>query len=209
MEEPAVEAARLELAHRAVIAVRQDRLRAVGRVGDRVGTGRRSCRAPRPSRSVSNRPVPLRADAAQGVQEPVGAVDPVEVAGHLLAEEPAVNGCSGSPRSSTARPSSTVTSMLHVSGQSSGQTLRIVLRTGSVTGGVLKRGGLPRGNGILDPGPSPDWGSSEGLHPFDCTRLAAAMSIARPVPACVMRLSAKTPAGSGWERRRRQRRWWS
>ena len=121
MEEPPVEAAGLELAHRAVIAVRQDRLRAIGRPAI-------AANPPAIVSSASSQRDPLEpslpfgADPLQGVQQPVGAVDPVEVAGHLLAEEPAGERMVGIASEVDATPSSTVTRMLHVSGQSSGQT---------------------------------------------------------------------------------------
>ena len=88
VEEPAVEAARLELAHRPVIAIRKDRLRAVGRVGDGAELG-----GDPPERLVPRdrleSPLPLAADAEERRLEAGRAVDPVEVAGHLPAEEAA------------------------------------------------------------------------------------------------------------------------
>ena len=94
VEEPPVQAARLELAHRAVIAVGQDRLRPVARGGDRR----------EPVRDGVDRLVPrdglelalaLGPDPLHRRHQPVGAVDPIEVAGHLLAEEPAREGVFG------------------------------------------------------------------------------------------------------------------
>ena len=38
----------------------------------------------------SNRPSPFASDSLQGLKQPVRAVDPIEIAGHLLAEEPRV-----------------------------------------------------------------------------------------------------------------------
>ena len=129
MEEPPVEAARLELAHRPVVAVRQDRLRAVGRAA-RSRANRSAIVAERlvPGDPLEP-PLPLRPDPPQRVHEPVGAVDAVEVAGHLLAEEP--------PRERVLRvaaqvdraPSSTVTTMPQVSGQSCGQTPLTTVRS--------------------------------------------------------------------------------
>ena len=43
----------------------------------------------------SNRPSPLLPDPLHRVEQPIRAVDPLEVSGHLLAEEPAREGMIG------------------------------------------------------------------------------------------------------------------
>ena len=102
VEEAAVQAGALQLAHRAGVAVRQDRLRPVGGAGDLVealGDGRDGL-VPGDARELA------RATFWQ--------------------RKPWVKGCSRSPRSRTAWPSSTVTTMPQVSGQSWGQTARTI-----------------------------------------------------------------------------------
>ena len=122
MEEPPVEAAVLQLAHRAGVAVRQDRLRAVGRRGDRLEPRRDGANRLVPADALEL-PLALAADALQRVEQPVRVVDAVEVVATFWQRKPRVKGWSWSPRSSTARPSrSTVTTMPQVSGQSCGQT---------------------------------------------------------------------------------------
>ena len=94
VKEPPVKAARLELPHRPVIAVRKDRLR------PRV----RSRQRREPRRDLVERLVPsdpleaalaLGPDSSQGVQQPIRAVDPVQIPGHFLAEEPTSEGMLG------------------------------------------------------------------------------------------------------------------
>ena len=88
MEEPPIEAARLKLAHRAVIAIGQDGLRAcrgirdrpeaVGDFGESIVPGDRLESA-----------LALAANASKRREQPIGAVDALEVAGHFLAQETA------------------------------------------------------------------------------------------------------------------------
>ena len=95
MEEPPVEAAGLELAHRPAIAVGEDRLRAVGRAGDRrepLGDGVEGLVPGDPLEPALRLSCPTR---FIGWSKPIGAVDPVEEPGHLLAEEPAREGVIG------------------------------------------------------------------------------------------------------------------
>ena len=88
MEEPPVEAASLDLAVRSRIAVRQNRLWAVG--------ARRDLPKPRGNlieshlpRDALKLPRAFRADAPLGIQHPVGVIDPVLVPRHLVTEKPA------------------------------------------------------------------------------------------------------------------------
>ena len=94
MEEPPIQAGRLELAHRPAIAVREDRLGAIGRARD----------LREPPGDVVERLVPgdplesalaLAPDPFHRVEQPVRAVDPLQESGHLLAEEPAREGMIG------------------------------------------------------------------------------------------------------------------
>ena len=70
----------------------------------------------------SNRPSPFAADPLQRPEQPIGAVDPVEEPRHLLAEKPPREPMVGIAPQLDRHAVLTVTSMLHVSGQSSGQT---------------------------------------------------------------------------------------
>ena len=125
VEEAPVEAAVLELAHRAGVAVGQDRLRPVGRSRDRAE--RAAIVSSASSHEIrSNFPSPFGRRASSGTAA-VGAVDAVEIARHLLAEEPAREGMLRVALQLDGHAILTVTRMLHVSGQSSGQTfLKIV-----------------------------------------------------------------------------------
>ena len=123
MEEPPVEACIHELAHRAGIAVGQDGLWPVfggrdllepaGDFADGVGPG-----------DALELPVPLLAGAAQGVEQTLGVVDAIEIAGDLLAQEAAREGmvAVAAELDGSAARASTVTTMPQVSGQSCGQT---------------------------------------------------------------------------------------
>ena len=130
MEEPPVEAAGLELAHRPVVAVGQDRLRTVGRAGDRgeLLSDRVQGLVPadplEPPFALCGRPASSAAASDRGCRP---ARDTGPSSG---TRNPRVNACSGSPLSSIATPSSTVTRMLHVSGQSSGQTFLTTVSAG-------------------------------------------------------------------------------
>ena len=113
--------AALQQAHRAGVAVRQDRLRPVGRSGDRPKALARSRRAPRP-RDAREAAFALCADAPHRIAAAGRA--------NRCARDSARPSCTACRRSSddrarrgsrSARPFSTVTSIAHVSGQSCGQ----------------------------------------------------------------------------------------
>ena len=87
VEEPPVEAAGLELAHRPVVAVRQDRLRAIARAGDRGELAGDGVERLVPADRLEP-PFPLAADPLHRLEQAIGAVDPLEKPSHLLAQEP-------------------------------------------------------------------------------------------------------------------------
>ena len=119
----------LEQPHRALVAVRQDRLAAV-LVDRRAQPLRHAVQRLVPGRAPEL-PRALRPDRDQRMQQPVLGVDAVEVVADTLPQRnPAVTGWSGLPATSVARPpSSTDTSIAHVSGQSCGQAARTVRAT--------------------------------------------------------------------------------
>src|SRR5262249_35126023 len=94
MEEPPVQAARLELAHRPAIAIGKDRLRAVGRAGDLVEPACDGVDGVIPGDALESS-FALLADPFQRVEQSIDAVDPVKISGHLLAEESAREGMVG------------------------------------------------------------------------------------------------------------------
>ena len=90
MEEAAVEALGLDLPHRPVVAVGEDRLRAVVGVGDRAEALRDEPERLVPAdRLEAAPPRPLGPDPPEGSEQAIGAGHPIEVSGHLPAEEAA------------------------------------------------------------------------------------------------------------------------
>ena len=70
----------------------------------------------------------LRPHAPERMQQAVGRIGALGVVADPGAHSvPSVNGCEGSPRTSTATPSFTVTSIAQVSGQSCGQAARTMV----------------------------------------------------------------------------------
>src|SRR5664279_2168304 len=87
MEESSVEATRLQFAHRAIITVRQDCLRTIGRRGDGREPRRDGVERLVPTDRLES-PAPFRPDPFFGDHQSVRAVNAVEIARHLLAKKP-------------------------------------------------------------------------------------------------------------------------
>ena len=131
MEEAAVHGAVAEHADGAGVAVGQDGFGAV-----LLGDGREPMRRSASSASSQEMRSKLSASlpggqwtlgdagaAAHGIEQPIGRVDAIEIAGDLAAEETAGDRVAGSPATFCARPSaSTLTSTAQESGQSCEQT---------------------------------------------------------------------------------------
>ena len=86
IEEAAIHRSVLEQAHRARVAVGQDCLRAVSRIGNSL-----ELRGDRADglipRNAFELPLPLRANPFHRIEQPVAVVDAVEIVGHFLAEK--------------------------------------------------------------------------------------------------------------------------
>ena len=121
---PSIEAA-VHLPLMRAVGVAEQRQRP-GLGDDPLASARRSRRAPRPSRSARICPRPWARCGAAASAMRSGECTSSASRLTLAQANPAVNGCSGSPRMRSTRPSSTSASSEHMSGQSCAQTTRIV-----------------------------------------------------------------------------------